>query len=109
MRTVTHSSQAALALRHELFSRLSHAAGRELTEVRVTAHKRNDARFWCVMALDCNRLETPLPQGAARTITYQLRRAFPDARWGRAQDYDVITGVLSEHVVTVPACLVDAL
>jgi hypothetical protein len=97
--------QAAPELRLLLRTRLHAAAGAPVTEVRVTHHRRADARLYCVMALGTGRREIPLPKGAAKEISDVLRSAFPAARWGRAQDYDVTTGVLTEHVTPMPSCL----
>ncbi|MEV7422833.1 hypothetical protein [Streptomyces sp. NPDC091212] len=99
------SVPATTTLRHQLWARLRTAVGREVIEVRLTPYHRGST--WCVMALGTNRHEVPLPKGAARAISDGLRRAFPDAAWDVAQDYDVTTGVLTEHVTVLPACLRD--
>jgi hypothetical protein len=99
------SEQAHPELRLLLRTHLHAAAGRPVAEVRVTHHRRADARLYCVMALSADRREVPLPKGAAKLISDALRSAFPHARWSRAQDYDVTTGVLVEHLTLLPACL----
>ncbi|MGW7355143.1 hypothetical protein ACWGI0_00230 [Streptomyces sp. NPDC054802] len=99
------SVQATSELRLLLRTRLHAAAGAPVAEVRITHHQRAGAQLYCVMALGTDRREVPLPKGAARDITGTLRTAFPRARWSRAQDYDVTTGALVEHVTRLPACL----
>lgn len=105
--THTKAEQANAALRRVLLARLGAAARRDVTEVRLTPYRRGEGRFWCVMVIGGDRREVPLPHGAPRAISDALRSAFPSARWSRAQDYDVSTGVLTEHVTRIPACLRD--
>lgn len=107
MKTVTRRTMADTAQRLALLAKLSQHAGRRLAEVRLTPYGRGSQTWYCVMALDDNRREVPLPKGAARAISQDLRSAFPTARWSRAQDYNATTGVLAEHVPTLPASLRD--
>lgn len=105
--TKTKAERANAELRLLLLTRLREAAGRDVTEVRLTSYRRGSGRFWCVLVLGCDRREVPLPQGAPKKISDALRSAFPSARWSRAQDYDITTGVLTEHRTAMPACLLD--
>ncbi|MFJ2477065.1 hypothetical protein ACIOWI_29520 [Streptomyces sp. NPDC087659] len=107
MKTVTRRTMADNAQRLALQSKLSQHAGRPVAEVRLTPYGHGRRTWYCVMALDADRREVPLPKGAARIISCDLRAAFPAARWSRAQDYDATTGVLAEHVPNLPASLRD--
>ncbi|MFJ2178934.1 hypothetical protein ACIOHE_39330 [Streptomyces sp. NPDC087851] len=101
------TDQTDEATRLRLWARMGNAAMADLAEVRITPYRHGDGRFWCVMALGCERREVPLPKGAPATISAALRAAFPLARWDVAQDYDITTGVLTEHITPLPACLLD--
>lgn len=93
----------------QLSWRLKLIVGRPVTEIRITpiASNRDGSRrkLWAVLALSGPSREVPLPVGAAVQITALLRSTFPLAMWGRAQDYNVQSGVLVEHVIRYPACL----
>lgn len=102
--TVTAALTADDGARLSVHAELRRLTGRELAEVRVTPARYGGGTVWCVMALGHDRREVPLP-GLARPIADLLRDAFPTARWGVALDYDVTTGVLTEHVTRLPACL----
>lgn len=99
--------QASPALQQLLLTRLTHVTHRGVAEIRITPYRHGVRRFWCVMALGHDRREIPLPQGGAQRISRVLRAAFPEAAWSSAQDYDAATGVLTEHVPAIPACLLD--
>lgn len=80
-----------------------------VAEVRITPALYGGGTVWCAMAIGSNRREIPLP-GVARQVTAVIREAFPGADWDRAQDYDVTTGALTEHVTAMPEALAgDAL
>ncbi|MFJ1581591.1 hypothetical protein [Streptomyces sp. NPDC088182] len=99
------TEQATAAVRLRLLTRLRTITGRDVTEVRLTSHGPGRPSFWCVLALGTDRQEVPLPKGGAQQIAHHMRLAFPAARWDRAQDYDVTTGVLAEHITVLPDCL----
>jgi hypothetical protein len=95
-----------------LHDRLRRITGRNLTEVRITRVRWNDGLRWVALALTVDpdppfaSREIPLAHGGQhREIALLLRNSFPHADWSRAQDYDVATGVLRQHVVRRPACL----
>ncbi|MFJ4365118.1 hypothetical protein ACIP4S_13300 [Streptomyces chartreusis] len=76
-----------------------------VTEVRITPARYGNGTVHCAMALASNRREIPLPGAVRKEVVDLLNSAFPGADWSRAQDYNVTAGVLSEHVVRLPACL----
>lgn len=85
-------------------------AGWLVAEVRITpvtcTRDGGHQRMWAVCALDSRGGEIP-PPGVAVQVVNLIRRAFPLARWGRAQDYRLATGVLAEHITRLPAALAD--
>ncbi|MGW6911488.1 hypothetical protein [Streptomyces sp. NPDC054940] len=101
--------------RDRLRGQLRELTGRVLAEVRITRVRWPEGLRWVAMALAdhrpyaraaTRRREVPLAEGALHhDIAILLRDAFPHADWSVAQDYDVTTGVLREHVVRLPACL----
>lgn len=92
--------------RDRLYCQLRALTRRDVAEVRITPALYGDGTVYCAMAIGCNRREIPLP-GVAREVAALIRAAFPDADWRRAQDYDVTTGTLTEHIVRLPAGLQD--
>ncbi|WP_327377957.1 hypothetical protein OG393_30770 [Streptomyces sp. NBC_01216] len=99
------AAQAPPDLHALITARVTALAGTGIGELRLTPYQRGTTRFWCVMALGVDRREVPLPQGAPRRLSDALREAFPAARWDRAQDYDVRSGILTEHVIVLPEIL----
>jgi hypothetical protein len=106
MSTETRQLQLSAISRDRVRRDLREVAGRELAEVRITPALYGGGTSFCAMALDSRGREVPLP-GVQRFVADRLRRAFPRADWDCAQDYDVTTGILREHVVRQPACLQD--
>lgn len=97
-----------LAIRNDL----RRITGRLLAEVRITRVRWDNGLRWVALALTVDpqppfgHREVPLADGSQhKRIALLLRDAFPHANWAVAQDYDVATGVLTEHVVRIPACL----
>lgn len=103
---ITYDILAGMQVRDRVLRQLRAITGRDVSEVRVTPVGDGNATAWCAMALGTDRREIPLP-GRSREVAALLRESFPAARWSVAQDYDVAAGVLTEHVVRVPACLLD--
>lgn len=108
--TTTHTADTGT--RDRLSSELRQLVGRPVTEVRVTRVQWPEGKRWVVALFHVDRKqpwkaqEMPVPEGRLhRVIALLIRNAFPHARWNRAQDYNVATGVLAEHVVRMPACL----
>ncbi|MEU3899789.1 hypothetical protein [Streptomyces sp. NPDC045251] len=98
--------------RDRISAELRRLVGRPLAEVRVTRVQWPEGKRWVVALFHVdksapwNRREIPVPAGRLhRVIALLIRNAFTHAHWGRAQDYDVATGVLTEHVVRMPSCL----
>ncbi|MGW0993482.1 hypothetical protein ACWD5V_09260 [Streptomyces sp. NPDC002523] len=98
--------------RRALRDNLWRITGRNIAEVRITRVRWDDGLRWCALALTVDpqppfgHREVPLPDGSQhREIALLLRDAFPHANWARAQDYDVETGALREHVTPMPECL----
>ncbi|MGV4984560.1 hypothetical protein ACVB8X_14155 [Streptomyces sp. NRAIS4] len=86
--------------------------GRAIAEVRITRVRWQDSLRWVALALSVDpkppfgHREVPLTDGDQhREIALLLRDAFPHANWSVAQDYDVETGTLREHVTPLPECL----
>ncbi|MFE6362921.1 hypothetical protein ACFVP3_23345 [Streptomyces sp. NPDC057806] len=96
--------RASTTSRERVRRDLAVIAGRELTEVRITPALYGGGLSFCAMALDGQHREVPLPR-IQHAVADRVRRAFPRADWSRAQDYDVTSGVLTEHVTRLPACL----
>ncbi|MET7776263.1 hypothetical protein ABZU94_10705 [Streptomyces mirabilis] len=113
MTTATRTRHAAEPLtRNALRAELLRITGSTLVEVRITRPRWDDRLHWVAMALavsrrsPATRREVPLAEGGQhREIGLLLRDAFPHADWSAAQDYDVVGGILTEHVTRVPACL----
>lgn len=104
MTATTGTLTADARTRDRLKRRLLEIAGRVVAEVRITPALYGGGTVWCAMAISPSRQEIPLP-GKARDVVGLLQAAFPRADWSRPQDYDTATGLLSEHVVRLPACL----
>lgn len=109
--TATALSAAA---RHRLASQLRQLIGRPIAELRITRVRWDDGLQWVVLPLAAvvirgvarGHREIPLAEGTLhRDIAVLVRDAFPHADWSRAQDYDVVTGVLREHIIRTPAAL----
>ncbi|WP_155054533.1 hypothetical protein [Streptomyces blattellae] len=98
--------QASAATRSALDERLYILCGRLVKEVRITRVRWPQGKRWVALVIGLNGREVPLHDGGLHhQAAIILRDAFPHADWSRAQDYDVATGVLREHVVALPACL----
>ncbi|MFF9097614.1 hypothetical protein ACF1AX_31390 [Streptomyces sp. NPDC014802] len=100
------------ARRQAIRDELRRITGRYLSEVRITRVRWDNGQRWVALALTVDpqppfgHREIPLSDGKKhKKIAVLLRDAFPHANWAVAQDYDVTTGVLTEHIVRVPACL----
>jgi hypothetical protein len=100
------------ATRLALRDSLRRITGQSLAEVRITRVRWQDGLHWVALALTVDRRhpfwhrEVPLSDGSQhREIGLLLRGAFPLADWNVAQDYNVETGVLREHIPPVPECL----
>ncbi|MCM1977178.1 hypothetical protein [Streptomyces sp. G1] len=104
MTTTTTATRLGPATTRVLRDDLKRITGRALSEVRITPARYDRSTVYCAMALDRQGREVPLP-GMQRAVVGAVRRCFPDADWSRAQDYDVVTGILRQHVVRLPACL----
>ncbi|MFJ6730056.1 hypothetical protein ACIQPQ_34670 [Streptomyces sp. NPDC091281] len=98
--------------RRALHDALLRITGRVLVEVRITRTRWPEGLRWVAMvqAVDrkapSRRREIPLAHGGQhKKIALLLRDAFPFAKWDRAQDYDVTSGVLRQHVVQTPSFL----
>lgn len=97
------ASATTLAALHE---RLYVLLGRRVREVRITRVTWTDGKRWVAMVIGTNGKEVPIFDGGLHhQAAVVLRDAFPDADWSVAQDYDVATGILRQHVVRVPASL----
>ncbi|MGW1796870.1 hypothetical protein ACWCQN_12875 [Streptomyces sp. NPDC001984] len=113
MTALTRTEHVADAVTADFLKReLVRITGRTLAEVRITRTRWDDGSHWVAMALTVDRQapwdrrEIPLTEGAQHhEIAILIRDAFPHANWARAQDYAVATGILSEHLVRLPACL----
>ncbi|MGW0583526.1 hypothetical protein ACWD25_48210 [Streptomyces sp. NPDC002920] len=80
--------------------------GRRVKEVRITRVTWPEGKRWVAMVIGTHGREIPIYDGGLHhNAAVVLRDAFPDANWSRAQDYDIATGVLSQHVVRMPASL----
>ncbi|MET9081393.1 hypothetical protein ABZX77_05730 [Streptomyces sp. NPDC004237] len=102
--TKTGVKTAGKLTRDRLYCKLTAITGRAVSEVRVTPALYGDGSVWCAMAIGCDLREIPLPS-KSHEVAAVIRAAFPGANWARAQDYDVTTGALVEHIVRMPACL----
>lgn len=98
--------RASAKTRRALDEQLYTLFGRPVRELRITRVTRPEGKKWVAMAIGTNGKEVPVFDGGLhRQAAHVLRDAFPHANWSRAQDYQVATGVLSEHVVRTPASL----
>ncbi|MEV7684511.1 hypothetical protein [Streptomyces bungoensis] len=92
--------------RSRLKQQLYTLVGRSVKEVRITRVRWPEGKRWVAMVIGSTGHEVPLHDGGLHhQAAIVLRDAFPHANWGRAQDYDVATGVLREHVTPMPATL----
>lgn len=106
MSTKPTEFQADAATRSALAERLYILVGRSVKEARITRVRWPDGKRWVAMVLGHNGREVPLyDRGLHHQAAIILRDAFPHANWSRAQDYDVSTGILREHLVRRPADL----
>lgn len=103
--TVLARNEVTSALKRQLLE----IAQAPVFEVRVTPvwSTRDGAPrlIWTVQALNARRHEMPLPAGGMVRVVSLLKGFFPLAAWDVPQDYNVTTGVLSEHIRVQPACL----
>ncbi|MGP4085441.1 hypothetical protein [Streptomyces sp. KR55] len=106
MSSQTSEYQATDDTRTALDQQLYTLFGRAVREVRITRVSWPDGKRWVAMAIGTHGGEIPLHDGGLHhQAAMVLRDAFPHANWSRAQDYDVATGTLREHLVRVPASL----
>lgn len=106
MTTGTRELQANAATLAALHERLYVLFGRTVREVRITRVSWPDGKRWVAMVIGTHGREVPIFDGGLHHVAaVVLRDAFPDADWDVAQDYDVATGVLRQHVVRMPASL----
>lgn len=97
---------ATAAARSALDQQLYTLVGRSVKEVRITRVRWPEGKRWVAMVIGSTGREVPLRDGGLHhQAAIILRHAFPHANWSRAQDYDVATGVLRQHVVRLPAGL----
>ncbi|WP_128803674.1 MULTISPECIES: hypothetical protein [unclassified Streptomyces] len=96
------AGETVSALRQQLYT----LVGRAVKEVRLTRVNWPDGKRWVATVFGLNGKEVPLyDRGLHHQAAMVLKEAFPQANWAVAQDYDVKSGVLREHVVRMPACL----
>ncbi|MCI3277473.1 hypothetical protein [Streptomyces cylindrosporus] len=97
--------QADATTRSLLHQRLYTLFGRRVSEVRITRVTWPEGHRWVAMVLGPGDKEVPPVRGSGLHVqaALVLKEAFPQANWGRGQNYDVTTGVLREHVVRQPA------
>lgn len=96
--------QARAATRSALHQQLYILIGRSAKEVRITRVRRREGNRWVAMVIGAGGQEVPLRgSGLHHQAAVVLREAFPHANWSIAQNYDVTTGTLTEHVVRLPA------
>ncbi|WP_406168972.1 hypothetical protein [Streptomyces sp. NBC_00996] len=108
MSSKTGQFQADAATRSALDERLYILVGRSVKEIRITRVRWPQGKRWVALVIGRNGREVPLHEGGLHhQAAIVLRDAFPQANWSRAQDYDVATGVLREHLVRLPAGLRD--
>jgi hypothetical protein len=98
--------QAAEAKRDTLEQQLYILVGRAVKEVRITRVRWPEGKRWVALVIGVNGKEVPLyGSGMHYQAAIILRDVFPHANWSVAQDYDVGTGVLTEHRTVLPASL----
>lgn len=98
--------QASDNTRRALDQQLYTLVGRHVGEVRITRVNWPDGKRWVATAFDRQGREIPMREGGLHhQAAIILCDAFPRADWSRAQDYDTRTGILTEHVVRMPASL----
>ncbi|WND34009.1 hypothetical protein RI578_06735 [Streptomyces sp. BB1-1-1] len=106
MSTTPTEFQADAGARRALEVQLYTLVGRPVAEIRITRVKWPEGKRWVALALAPNRREIPMREGGLHhQAAVILRHAFPSANWAVAQDYDVATGTLRQHVTPVPASL----
>ncbi|MHC3474639.1 hypothetical protein ACYF6T_38920 [Streptomyces sp. 7R007] len=104
MSAKTTEFQADADLRSRLHQQLYTLFGRRVKEVRITRVTWPEGKRWVAMVIGVHGREMPVREkGLHNNAAAVLREAFPHANWSRAQDYDVASGVLREHVVRQPA------
>ncbi|HEY6116152.1 MAG TPA: hypothetical protein VI172_09360 [Candidatus Dormibacteraeota bacterium] len=92
--------------RRSLDEQLHTLFGRAVKEVRITRVTWPEGKRWVAMVIGTHGGEVPVrDRGLHHTAAMVLRDVFPHANWGVAQDYDVATGVLREHVIRIPSTL----
>ncbi|MET7477957.1 hypothetical protein ABZT17_26820 [Streptomyces sp. NPDC005648] len=95
--------------RRALDEQLYTLVGRSVKEVRVTRVNWPKGYRWVTTFFGTNGREVPVfDRGLHHQAAVILREVFPRASWGRAQDYEVATGTLREHVVRLPSALREA-
>lgn len=103
MTTETTTHEADEALRRSLDEQLYTLFGRSVKEVRITRVNWPEGKRWVAMVIGTHGREVPVRDGGLhQTAAIVLRDAFPNANWSRAQDYDVATGTLRQHVAPTP-------
>lgn len=96
------SGETVSALRQQLYT----LVGRAVKEVRITRVNWPNGKRWVALIIGVTGQEVPLfDRGLHHQAALVLRDAFPHANWAVAQDYDVTSGVLREHVVRMPSSL----
>ena len=106
MSTQAPEMKANAKTRRSLDEQLHTLVGRAVKEVRITRVTWPEGKKWVAMAIGTHGREIPVYDGGLHhQAAMVLRDAFPDANWGVAQDYDVATGVLREHVISIPSSL----
>lgn len=99
-------TKASAKTRRALSEQLYTLFGRPVKEVRITRVTWPEGKKWVAMVIGTHGKEVPVfDRGLHDQAAIVLRDAFPHANWGVAQDYDVATGVLREHVIRMPASL----
>jgi hypothetical protein len=102
--TAPKEHHAAAATRAALDQQLYVLMGRSVKEVRITRVNWPEGKKWVAMVIGIHGREVPLYDGGLhQQAAMILREAFPHANWARAQDYDVKTGILREHIARVPS------
>ncbi|MFF3847991.1 hypothetical protein [Streptomyces sp. NPDC002328] len=106
MSATTTRFEADARTRRALDQRLFTLVGRQVKEIRITRVNWPNGKRWVALVIGSTGREVPMFEGGLHhQAAIVLRDAFPHANWSRAQDYDVATGVLCEHVVRTPASL----
>ncbi|WP_416976657.1 hypothetical protein [Streptomyces sp. T028] len=98
----TATADTRRALREQLYTLF----GRQVKELRITRVTWPEGKKWVAMVIGTHGREVPVrDSGLHHQAALVMGAAFPAANWSKAQDYDVATGVLREHVVRRPAAL----